>query len=148
MINTKDVVYSAILLSENSQLMLKNYLKSIFFGTSKIYCEHITLAFGLDNINSEHIRNIGVAVKSLVPNQIMIGINGICGLFFDKHQLDIRRIPFVGKYPHITLATPEEIPPCETGLLPEKEHFHFTVGHEMSVDGVVSAFMTDGSWQT
>ena len=148
MTKLEDVIYSAILLSKSSQTMLINYLKSIFFGPSyKVFCEHLTLAFGPD-VTADHIRNIGVAVKSLVPDKILIGTNGQIGLFFNPHQLDIRGIPFVGKYPHITLATPEGIPPSETGMLPEREHFHFTVGHEMPVEGVISAFMTDGSWKS
>lgn len=148
MISIENVVYSAILLSESSRNLLENYLHSIFVGnTHKVLCEHLTLAFGPD-VTADHIRNVGVAVKALVPTEFLIGTNGAAGLFFDRHQLDIRGIPFAGKYPHLSLLCPATMPPKEIGFLPDQEHFHFPVDHRLAIDGVVSTFMKDGSWQS
>ena len=149
MIKLEDVVYSAILLSQECNIKLKDYTKSIFqfLGSSTLYCNHVTLAFEQD-VTSEHIRNVGVAVKALVPTELLIGTNGAAGLFFDRHQLDIRGIPFAGKYPHLSLLCPAMMPPKEIGFLPDLEHFHFPVDHRLAIDGVVSAFMKDGSWQS
>ena len=150
-----EVVYSAILLDEESQEKLRKMAEKLLperipgiFSSFHVSCQHLTLAFG-EKVSSDHIKLVGSPVTCLHPTRVLLDDLG-CGLFFELKEFAMRELPWIGSsdgsMPHVTIYYRQGVPPAVIGTLPTRNHSVLIADPTYSLNGKVAVYCEDGQW--
>lgn len=102
MINPNDIEYVMLKLDEQSKQRLIRLTSNFFKNRyQKIYCDHITLAYGREQVSKFDMSLFDTKV-SLHGNTVIYDNNAAAMLINRK---DVEEFGINNKYPHITLAT-------------------------------------------
>lgn len=114
MINANDIEYIMLKLDSTSKLKLMQLVND-YFGNryTKIYCDHITLAYGMEQVSKFD--------QSLFGRKVKLDANTI--VYDDKaaalviNRADVEKYGINNKYPHVTLATAHSTKPVYSNEL-------------------------------
>lgn len=139
MVNYKDIEYIMLKLDGKSKSMLIRLTQQLFGNMfQKIYCDHITLAYGQDQVSQfdQHLfdKKIKIDVNTIIYDRNAAAIS------IDRN--DVLQYGVNNKYPHITLATSSSTKPVYSNALMQNFAEGSSAVHQYMLDEFITLACT------